>query len=249
METAASPRGPAAIDYGENARIGVIVPSGNIIAEPQIRAMLPAGVQAYFTRLPLRGSSEQELLHMASQVGPAAAMLADAALDLVIFHCTAVSTFSVALNQQIKQHIAQTIELPSFSTSDAIVAALMRLQARKVVLLTPYIEAVNVREVAFLNHHQVEVIAQDGLGIDTNVEMAHLKPEILIEQALRNRRDDTDAYFISCTAIRSAEVIAELEQTLDRPVITSNQVMAWHALRTLHIPGGNASFGSLFDIA
>ena len=124
--------------------------------------------------LPLRGSSEQELLHMASQVGPAAAMLTDAAVDLLIFHCTAVSTFSLALNQEIKQHIVQSSDLPSFATSDAIVAALMRLQAQKIVLLTPYIEAVNAREVVFLNHHRVEVIAQDGLGIATNIEMARL---------------------------------------------------------------------------
>src|SRR5260370_26864476 len=102
-----------------------------------MRAMLPAGVQAYFTRLPLRGSSEPELVHMASQVGPAAAMLADAAVDLVIFHCTAVSTFSLALNQQIRQQLAQASNVPGFTTSDAIVAALTRLQAHKVVLLTP----------------------------------------------------------------------------------------------------------------
>jgi maleate isomerase len=237
------------IDYGENARIGVIIPSGNVIAEPQIRAMLPAGVQVYFTRLPLRGSSEPELVHMASQVGPAAAMLADAAVDLVIFHCTAVSTFSLALNEQIKQQLAQASKVRGFTTSDAIVAALTRLQAHKIVLLTPYIETVNAREVAFLNHHQIDVVAEDGLGIDTNREMARLKPEILIEQALRNRRDDADAYFVSCTAIRSAEIIVDLEQALERPVITSNQVMTWHALRTLKIFDGNVGFGSLFGVA
>ncbi|HEX3574284.1 MAG TPA: hypothetical protein VHU42_06765 [Rhodopila sp.] len=48
----------AGIEYGDRLRLGIIVPSGNVIAEPQIRAMLPPGVSALFTRLALRGSSE-----------------------------------------------------------------------------------------------------------------------------------------------------------------------------------------------
>ena len=36
----------ATIECGDRLRLGVIVPSGNVIAEPQIRAMLPAGASA-----------------------------------------------------------------------------------------------------------------------------------------------------------------------------------------------------------
>ena len=53
------------IDYGERLRIGMLVPSGNVIIEPQVNAMLPPGVAVYVTRLPLRGSSEAELLALA----------------------------------------------------------------------------------------------------------------------------------------------------------------------------------------
>ena len=42
------------IDYGDAVRLGIIVPSGNVIAEPQIRAMLPRGVSPLFTRLALQ---------------------------------------------------------------------------------------------------------------------------------------------------------------------------------------------------
>jgi maleate isomerase len=59
-------------------------------------------------------------------------------------------------------------------------------------------------------------------------------------------RDEADAYFISCTAVRSLEVVEDLERDLGRPVFTSNQVAAWHALRTMGVKDTRPGFGRLF---
>ncbi len=59
------------IDYGPRLRAGLLIPSGNSVAEPEIHAMLPAGVCALVTRLELRGSSESELLRMIDGLKPA----------------------------------------------------------------------------------------------------------------------------------------------------------------------------------
>ena len=42
---------------------------------------------------------------------------------------------------------------------------------------------------------------------------------------------DTDAIFLSCTALPAVAVINRLEDRLGKPVITSNQAMIWMALR------------------
>jgi maleate cis-trans isomerase len=89
------------------------------------------------------------------------------------------------------------------------------------------------------------VLQQESLGVDTNAEMARLTPDVLADMARRNRRDDADAYFLSCTAIRSAEIIDSLETLLQRPVITSNQAMVWHALRSCGVGDAVAGFGAL----
>jgi maleate cis-trans isomerase len=208
--------------------------------------MLPAGVQAYFTRLALRGSSAQELLRMAGQVACAATLLRDAAVDAIVFHCTAASTYSADTSAAIRAQL-QLAGGPalSFATSDAIVAAARTLAARRLALLTPYVADVNAREVDFLTRHGFEVLREDGLGLETNEEMARLPPAAIVEQALRCRDDRVDAYFISCTAIRSAEVIEQLEGALGRPVVTSNQAAVWHALRGCGIRDEVAHFGAL----
>ncbi|SEQ28486.1 maleate isomerase [Faunimonas pinastri] len=219
------------IDYGDRLRMGIIVPSGNVVAEPQIHAMLPAGVSALFTRLALRGSSEAELQRMEAGVEDAARLLADARVDRIVFHCTAVTTFSPSSGPAIRERIGGATGIEGLVTSDALEAAFQALGTRRVVLLTPYIEAVHRREIAFLEHLGLHVAGEASLGIDTNDEMARLSPDTLADWVLKHRHPDADAYFLSCTALRSAELIASLEDRLGRPVLTSNQVMVWHALR------------------
>jgi maleate isomerase len=233
------------IDYGARLRIGMLVPSGNVIIEPQVNAMLPPGVALYATRLPLRGSFEAELLAMAQNVEEAARLLAHANVGLVAFNCTAVSTYSKAMEADIQRRIAAATGLPALMTSQAIVEALKVFRAGKIVLLTPYLAEVNAREARFLEESGFEVLAEKGLGLNTNTEMALLEPDAWLEMARKNRKNDADAYLVSCTAVRSAEVIDALEQELGRPVVTSNQAIAWHCLRKGGIEDRVRGFGAL----
>ncbi|MFZ2739431.1 MAG: hypothetical protein WAY02_14515 [Burkholderiaceae bacterium] len=235
------------IDYGSRLRLGILIPSGNVIAEPQIHAMLPRGVVALITRLELRGSSEYELLEMSRQVEAGAGLLADADVDEIIFHCTAVSTFSPDMGNDIQRRIAQASGKPTFSTSEAIVAGLKSLNTKNIVLLTPYLPEVNARECAFLEHHGFKVLKQVGLGINSNKDMARLPEQIWLDLAIEHQHPLADAYFISCTAVKSIESIEKIEALLKRPVITSNQVMVWYALRKNGISQHQSGLGHLFD--
>jgi maleate isomerase len=234
------------IDYGERLRIGMLVPSGNVIVEPQVRAMLPRGVAVYTTRLPLTGSSEAELVAMVENIEGAARLLADARVNLIAFNCTAVSTFSKAMEAGIKGRIEQATGIAATATSEALVAALGAVSARRVVLLTPYLQVVNDREVAFLEKEGLEVLSETGLGLNLSRDMAALPPVTWIDLARRHRDDRAEAYLISCTAIRSAEVIQFMEQELGCPVITSNQALVWHCLRLGGIEDQVEGFGSVF---
>jgi maleate isomerase len=51
-----------------------------------------------------------------------------------------------------------------------------------------------------------------------------------------------DALFIPCTDTPALELIPSLESDLDKPVLTSNQVTVWHALRTAGVTA-QAAFG------
>jgi len=95
------------INYATRARLGVLVPSGNTVAEPELRAMLPAGVGLFVTRLPLTGSSETELLAMLETLEAGTRLLADARPDAIAFHCTAVSTFAPHMAGEIRSRMGR----------------------------------------------------------------------------------------------------------------------------------------------
>jgi len=166
-----------ALDYGSGGRIGVLLPSVNQAAEPQLRAMLPADIAIAVTRLKLVDSSEASLLGMARDVEPAAELLADAGVDIVVFHCTAVSTYSTELEASILARIQSATGLPCVATSQALVAALQALPARRVVLLSPYTAAVNDREAAYFAEHGFEILGNAGLDCRTGREMMAIAPQ------------------------------------------------------------------------
>ncbi|WP_321794890.1 hypothetical protein [Caballeronia sp. J97] len=223
------------VNYGQRARIGVLMPSGNTAAEPELSAMMPDGVSCHVTRLPLNGSSAEDLLGMTAQLEPAAILLRDTRPDLIVFHCTAVSTWDPAMDETLCTRIQHATGVRTATTAAALVRAIECMGARTIVLLTPYIDEINEREVTFLRHHGISVIDCHGLGLKTPEEMMAVEPESWMDLALQHRSEAADAYVISCTAIRTLPVIEEIEKVLGRPVITSNQAMAWHALRQSNV--------------
>ncbi len=235
------------ITYGTR-RLGLLVPSGNSVAETELRAMLPDDVTMLATRLALRGSSEAELMAMLTDLDNAASLLGHAEPDVIAFHCTAVSTFAPHLAGEITARITAATGRPAIATADAILAAFRMLGTRRVLLVTPYIRPVHQREIAYLTANGLTVVAGSCLGVDTNAEMARITPEAIAAQVHDVAAGVVaDACFISCTAIRSAGLIADLEASLRMPVITSNQVLAWHALRVLGVKTQVNGFGRLFQ--
>ena len=233
------------INYGTRARLGVLLPSGNQAAEPQFHAMLPAGVSAHITRLRLFGSSEEDLLAMTERIEEAADLVAHSEADLILFHCTAVTTYSPELEESIKARIVKATGKPATATSEAIVAGLRALGVRSLVMLSPYVDAINRREEAYFRTMGFEVLDSAGLAKLNANAMMGVTPEEWVAFAGEHRDDRADGYLLSCTTVRSSDVAEELELSLGRPVVTSNTAAVWHCLRKMGISDRVEGFGSL----
>jgi maleate isomerase len=242
---AAGPARAPAINLGWRLRLGVIQASVNTVAEPQMQAMVPPGVSMHCTRLKLVGSDEEELLKMADDVEDAAGLLADAEVDRILFHCTATTTHDPGQPDSIGQRITEATGIAATTTGEAVVAALQALGARRVVLVTPYIQEINDREVAFLAHHGISVLREHGLGLPGGVAFRKVEPAAWYRIVMDHRDAAADAYFVSCANVRAAEIIETLEHDLARPVVTSNTAAVWRCLRQSGITDQIAGFGTL----
>ena len=240
---------PRTVRYGWRLRLGMLLPSSNRVAEPELPSMLPEGVAVHTTRLKLVGSGSDELLAMVERIEEAAQLVSHAGVDIIAFHCTAVSTFDIDMESRIRQRIAAVADTPTVTTSEALVQAFRTLDARRIVLLSPYPAAVNRREVAFFGHHGVAVLHDVALDLQGGgPAYADVDPAVWYRLAIANRNSDADAYFLSCTTIRATPIIAMLERDLGRPVVTSNQAMAWHPLRTGGVRDSVPGFGKLMTL-
>ncbi|HXQ52334.1 MAG TPA: hypothetical protein VN802_14665 [Stellaceae bacterium] len=239
--------GTAGVRFGSRLRLGMIVPSVNSEAEPQIEAMLPPGVTLHTTRLKMIEDTPEQLLSFTDRIEEGAALLADAGVDRILFHCTAVTTHDPGMADRVRARIVAATGRPVAVTSEAVTAALNALGARRVVMVTPYVDAVNRREVAYLRHFGIEVASDHAAGLTYAKDFRAIEPQAWYDKVLARRREDADAYFLSCAQIRVVEIIAPLERALGRPVVTSNQAAAWHSLRESGIGDRVGGFGALFE--
>jgi maleate isomerase len=89
------------------------------------------------------------------------------------------------------------------------------------------------------------VLDIQGLNITNDADMVKVTPDFIKEFALSIDRQDAEAIFISCGALRSIDVVDEIEEIVRKPVIVSNQAMIWETLRLADIYDVIDGHGSL----
>ena len=143
-------------------------------------------------------------------------------LDLVVFNCT--SSSSIVGDDAIERAIQESKPTAKvLSTSKAVVANFKGRGFKKVSVLTPYSEEVSSLFRDYLQKNGIEIVSSMYMDMSDDREVAMLPADEIINAAKAAIHDDADAIFISCTAMRSAEIIPQIEEAIGKPVLTSNQ--------------------------
>jgi len=135
---------------------------------------------------------------------------------------------------------------PTITTAQAITQSFRHCGIRKLVLVSPYVQATNEHEVKYLNESGFNVLHEFGLGLESDA-YSTVTPEEWKKVVRANTRADADGYLLSCTNTRTIEVIDDLENELGKPVITSNQATLWACLKKLGISHSDRKLGRLFS--
>ena len=236
-------------DSGRHARakIGFVVLATEQTVEDDMFTLRPEGVGIHFARAPIPDSITVETLaRQVDDLAPAAAtLLPDGSLDVVCYACTSGSL--VIGEERVHDELRKGAPgAQATSLTASVLAALRAVGARRIAVATPYLDAINHQEAAYMNAAGFEITAIRGLNVEKDSDMIRLRPDYLAEFAASVDSADADAVFISCGALRSLDIVDTLEQKLGKPVICSNQAMMWHCLRLAGIPDRLDGYGSLF---
>lgn len=218
-------------------RLGMLTPSSNTVLEPvtyQMLAGLP-DVTAHFSRFPV---TEIALSPSAlgqfddSHILRAAELLAHAKVDVIAWNGTSASWIGFEADEVLCERITAATGIPACTTVLAYRDIFRLLKARRVGLVTPYTNDVQVRIQSNWGAAGFACDAERHLGLSDNFSFATVEPETIGQMIRAVVVDGCDAVAVVCTNMDGARVSATLETELAIPVLDSVAVTLWACLRT-----------------
>ncbi len=227
-------------------KIGIIVPSWNTVMEYEFQRMGGQGVSLHSQRIRHNADSEENLAWLSTQAPAAAELLSHAKVNAICHGCTGSGFLKspqqdLALAAELERHSG----IPSVTSSAAIVAALNRLGAKKISVASPYEPWLNEKLRTYLEAAGFDIVAMKGLATQAH---GSVTTDVVKALAMEVLRPETEAIFISCSNLRTLDIIESLERESGRPVVTSNQAAMWGTLRRIGdkrvVPGAGRLFST-----
>ena len=219
-------------------KIGLIVPSSNTVMEPDFYRHLGQRATLHTARMFLEDVTAEDEARMLDEFTlPAARDLATIRPDVVVFGCTSAGALrGNPYEEQLIAEIARVSGAPTLSVNKCVRQTLHKEQANRLVVVTPYLDELNVRIRASLEAGGYEVLHIRGLGIRANTDIARVPGDDIVrlaQQAVEGYQPD--ALFVSCTNFPAVSVLPRLRELFPFPVVSSNQAVLDRALEALVI--------------
>lgn len=238
---------------GFRARLGFLLPPGNPTIEPELMAMVPAGVSLHFHRMVARGTpgaldgQAERNRQMVASLDESIEMLALVKPDIVVIAHTATS-YDLGRDEEARllDRLARQSGTRVTTAFASVAAALERLDIERIALGAPYSAETTEKGRAHLEAHGFEVVSHRNLKHAGNIY------DTTAEQAYRLARTvdvpEAQAVFLSGTGMPTIPVLEMLETDLQKPVISSNAAMMWLALRACGVNQPIPGYGRLLTL-
>jgi maleate isomerase len=236
---------------GERASIGLLALATDRIGTLDTEAFIAApGVAMFSTRIQSSPvATPESLAKLGDQLEQGARLLVPGSrLDVIGFSCTS-GTVAVGV-ATVRAAIWRA--RPGIAVATPIEAGakgLKALGARRISLLVPYLPRTADLVAGYFEAEGLVITRRATFDLGGDPEMNRLSPGVLAKAARAIDDPSSDAVFISCTGLRTSPIVAALEKELGKPVVTSNQALAWDALRHAGVSDSIAGRGRLFTLA
>jgi len=214
--------------------VGLMVPINNTTMERELSAWLPSGSACTTLRIP-RGKgllTSETLPEYKAQALSLARQLADPAVDVVAYGCTAAGFISgPAGDAALQGELGAVTGKPVVTIARSMVLALQEAGAREIALVTPYLDTVNDQLKAFLADGGIRVRRFNSFYAQNVDEVGKIEAPAVARLARETMDDGCDSLFIACSQLPTYEILGDLEREFGRPALSSVQVTARKALR------------------
>ncbi|MCR6646067.1 MAG: hypothetical protein NVV62_16905 [Terricaulis sp.] len=242
---------------GPRAKVGVLVPATNTIAQPEYEALRPLGVTNHVARMApsdrgkaigdldaYRKSLERGPEHIKQaidQVVPCEPNI------IVLGH--SIDTFrggqagARAMGEDLTAHAKG---VPVVLPSEAFVSALKAIGAGpKIAALTPYFPPGDEQVLSFFEDAGYSITRLIGLKCPGPLAIAATPERVVIDALRELAAEKVDAIIQPGTNLATSKLAALAERWLGIPVLACNTVVYWRTIRDLGIRDQCDDFGVL----
>jgi maleate isomerase len=240
---------PYDVEQRDEPRLGLVVLQSDETIENDLRRLLPSEATLHISRVP---SGEEvtatTLSEMENHIEASAGLLPrPARFDAVGYGCTSgTSVIGVKKIAELVHGGANTRAVTE--PVSALIAACRHLGVSRLAFLSPYVAEVSSRMRTVLAENGIETPVFGSFETAEEAVVARITMSSAARAAQDLAEDPAvEAVFVSCTNLRTLDVIPEIEQKTGKPVLSSNQVLAWHMCRLCGLEATANGVGKLFS--
>ena len=172
-------------------------------------------------------------------------ILPDQKLDCVAYGCTSGTIAAGYSSVYEKVNLAKPNTKVTTHITSAI-KALKKLNINKISVFTPYTDETNQSVAEYFKKENIVVISLSYFNIASDLDIGKVDQNYLFEVLSKIDLSESDALFVSCTALPVLSLIEKLEKKLGKIVLSSNQTLIWDTLREINYNKNIDGFGQLF---
>jgi maleate cis-trans isomerase len=243
--------------YGWRARIGFITPTPGAENNPfEFYLMAPEGVTIVLTSLGVMALNQSEYDAAVGRLKSAVDEMVKRRVDAIVqAGVPPIVTHGWGYEQSVLGQIRSWTDIPAATDIGACLEAMRALHMQRVVMVTPFDEAMHQHVREYVGHAGLEIVGATSLR-EPDVDNAYdisIVPLAHVYRAARQAFRAADAahgVWITGALMPSVGVIQQLEDDLGVPVISSMQAMAWKGMRLAGVTTSQVrGFGRLFQVS
>jgi len=173
-------------------------------------------------------------------------ILPDQKLNCVAYGCTS-GTVAVGYDS-IKEKI--NLAKPEAKVTTPITSAVKALKVlgiNKISIFTPYTKKINESIVNYFKKENIIINSLTYLDIDSDLDIGKVDEDYLFDVLSEIDMEDSNALFVSCTALPVLSIIDKLEKKLNKVILSSNQTLIWDTLKQINYKEKIEGYGRLFN--
>ena len=182
----------------------------------------------------------EDITHVAKEILPGEK------LDCVAYGCTSGTVAAGYDSIKSKVNLAKPEAKVTTPITSAI-KVLKKKDIKKISIFTPYTDLINQSVVDYFKESGIDIKALHYFDIASDIDIGKIDRNYLFDVLSNLNLDESEALFISCTALPALDLINELEKKLNKLVISSNQTLIWDSLNLIGNKEIVKGYGEIFE--